>query len=47
MFLDSTYKWYHMEFVFVWFTSLSMIVSMSIHVHAMQMALFCSFFAAE
>ena len=33
-FLDSTYKWYHMIFVFVWFTSLNMMFSRSIHVAA-------------
>ena len=33
-FLDSAYKWYHMIFVFVWLTSLSMIISGSIHVAA-------------
>jgi len=27
VFLDSTHKWYHMLFVFVWLTSLSMIIS--------------------
>ena len=31
-FLDSTYKWYHIIFVFVWFTSLTMIISRSNHV---------------
>ena len=30
--LDSVYKWYYMAFVFVWLTSLSMIVSSCIHV---------------
>ena len=33
-FLDSTYKWYNMAFVSVWLTSLSMIISRSIHVAA-------------
>ena len=32
--LDSTYKWYHMVFVFLFLTSLSMIISSSIHVAA-------------
>ena len=32
MFLDSTYKWYHMIFIFL--TSLSMTISVSIHVPA-------------
>ena len=32
--LDSTYKWYHIVFVFVWLTSLSMIISRCIHVAA-------------
>ena len=32
--LYSTYKQYHMIFVFVWFTSLSIIISRSIHVAA-------------
>ena len=31
-FLDSTYKWNHMVFVFVWLISLSIMPSMSIHV---------------
>ena len=35
-FLDSTYKWYHMIFVFFCLTSLSMIISSSIHVAANQ-----------
>ena len=30
--LDSTYKWYHMIFVFVWLTLLSMIISRSVHI---------------
>ena len=30
--LDSTYAWYHMMLVFVWLTSLSMIVSRFLHV---------------
>jgi len=33
-YLDSTYKWYHMIFVFVWLISLSMITSRSIDVAA-------------
>ena len=32
--LDSTYRWYHMVFVFLWLTSLSMIISRSIYVTA-------------
>ena len=32
IFLDSTYKWYHRMFVFLWLTSFSMIISGSIHV---------------
>ena len=35
-FLDSTYKWYHIIFVFFCLTSLSMIISSSIHVAANQ-----------
>ena len=31
-FIDSTYKWYHKIFVFLWLTSLSMTISRSIHV---------------
>jgi len=31
-FLDSTNKWYHMIFVFLWLTSLNMIISRPIHV---------------
>ena len=31
-FLDFTFNWYHIVFVFVWLTSLSMIISRSIHV---------------
>ena len=34
IFLDSTYKWYHMIFVFLLLTSLSMIISRSIYVAA-------------
>ena len=34
IFLDSTCKWYHMIFVFVWLISLNMIISRSIHVAA-------------
>ena len=30
--LDSTYKWYHIVFVFLFLTSLSMVISRSIHV---------------
>ena len=33
-FSDSTYKRYHMIFVFVWLTSLSMLISRSIHIAA-------------
>ena len=33
-FLDSTYKCYHMKLVFLWLTSLSLIISRSIHVTA-------------
>ena len=32
--LDSSYKWYHMLFVFLWLTSLSMGISTTIHVAA-------------
>ena len=32
--LDSTYKWYRIVFVFIWFTSLNMIISRSIHIAA-------------
>ena len=34
IFLDSTYKWYCMVFVFLWFISLNIILSQSIHVVA-------------
>ena len=33
-FFNFRYKWYHMVFLFLWFTSLSMIISRSIHVAA-------------
>ena len=33
-FLDSTYKWYHMIFSFLWFTSLTVMISGFIHVAA-------------
>ena len=33
-FLDSMYKWFHVVFIFLWLTSLSMIISRSIHVAA-------------
>ena len=39
-FLDSTYKWYHMVFVFVWLTSLSVGISRSIYVVANDMISF-------
>ena len=32
--LDSTYKWYHTVFVFLFLTSLSMIISSCVHVAA-------------
>ena len=38
--LDSVYRWYHMVFVFLWHTSLSMRVSSSIHVAANGFILF-------
>ena len=41
-FLDSTYKWYQMILIFVWFTSFSMIISRSSML--LQMALFHSRF---
>ena len=34
IFLDFTYKWYHMIFVFLWLTSLSKTISRYIHVAA-------------
>ena len=43
LFLDSTYKWYHL-FFFLWLTSLNMIISMSIHVVANGLI---SFFVAN
>ena len=43
--LDCTYKWCHMVFVFIWFTSLSIIISRSIHVAANGIIAF--FFMAE
>ena len=43
--LDSTYKWYHMLFVFIWLTSFSMIIFMSIHVTTNGIISF--FFMAE
>ena len=42
--LDSTYKWYHMIFIFVWLTCLCMIISRSIHIGAHCII---SFFMAE
>ena len=39
-FLDSTYKWYHMVFLFLWLTSLSLTISRSIHVAANGIILF-------
>ena len=42
---DSTCRWYYMIFLFLWLTSLSMIISRSIHV--LQGALFHSFFMAD
>ena len=44
-FLESTYKWYHMVFVFLCLTSLSVIISMSIHVATNGIIYF--FFMAE
>ena len=44
-FLDSTYKWYCMIFVSVWLTSLSMIITRSIHVVAS--GIISLFFIAE
>ena len=41
IFLDPICKWYHMIFVFVWLTSLSMISPRSIHVGAND--IMCSF----
>ena len=38
--LDCKYKWCHMVFVFIWFTSLSIIISRSIHVAANGIILF-------
>ena len=43
--LDSTYKWYHMVFVFFFLTSLSVMISGSIHVVANGIILF--YFMAE
>ena len=34
IFLDSTYKWYHMIFVFLCLTDLSMTLSRSLHIAA-------------
>ena len=45
IFLDSTYKWYHMIFVFAWLTSHNMIISRSIHIAANGIISF--FFMAE
>ena len=45
IFLDSTYKWYYMIFVFLYLTLLSMIIYRSIHVAANGFFLF--FFMAE
>ena len=42
LFLDSTCKWNHMIFVFLWLTSFTMTISRSIHV--LLRALFHSFF---
>ena len=43
--LDSTYKWYHTVFVFLFLTSLSMIISRSIHMAAYDIIVF--FFMTE
>ena len=40
LFLYSTRKWYHMMFVFLWVTSLSMIISRSTHIAANGMISF-------
>ena len=45
IFLDSTCKWCHMVFVFVWLTSLNMIISISVHGAAHGIISF--FFIAE
>ena len=45
IFLDSTYKWYHMTFIFLCLSSLNMIISRSIHVTANDIISF--FFTAE
>ena len=42
-FKDSTYKWYHMIFVFLWLTSLSMTICRYIHVAATDIILFFFF----
>ena len=43
-FKDSTYKWYHMIFVFLWLTSLSMTICRYIHVAATDIILFFFFY---
>ena len=45
LFLDSTYKWDHMVFVFIWLISLSIMPSRLVHVVANGKILF--FFTAE
>ena len=45
VFKDSTYKWYHMIFVFLWLTSLDMVISRSFHGALNGMISF--FFVAE
>ena len=44
IFEDSTCRWYHMVFVFLWLTSLGMIISRSIHVAANGIICFFFFF---
>ena len=45
LFLESLYKWYHMILVFVWFTSLSLLLSPSM-LQIMALFPFCLFRAA-
>ena len=42
IFLDSTYTWYHMIFVFLWLT-VTHYDNLCIHPHCCKLALFCSF----
>ena len=44
IFWDPAYKWYQMIFVFLWLTSLRMIISRSTHVAANDFILFCVIF---